>query len=176
MPADLYTAVMSIPGADRALDFLTKQSSAFAYVPARLETIRRELLAIRSRAAMRNDAVTVAKVAAALSGLPRLQTLYASTSGKVSEIMTALRLGSVNPLTLVPKLLSTVTQVSLVFKSVDLFDRAVDRLAAGTLTPQELARLKQGGFSVQTILSPAFRVVLVVGGAWLIWRFLRGGR
>jgi hypothetical protein len=174
MPADLYTAVMSIPGADRALDFLQKQASAFAYVPARLETFRRELEELRSRAAARNDPVGVAKAAAALVGLPRLQSLYASASGKVSEVMTLLRLGSGNPLALVPKVIGAAAQAALVFKSVDLFDKAIDKLAAGTLTAQELAQLKAGGYTVQNALTPAVKVVLVVGGAWLVWRAMRG--
>lgn len=170
MPVDLYTAVMSIPGADKALGFLQEQASAFAYVPARLETFRRELEELRSRAAARNDALTVAKVVAALQGLPRLQSLYASTSGKVAEVMTAVRLGTGDPLALVPKVISAAAQATLVFKSVDLFDKAIDKLAAGTLTAAELARLKQGGYTAGNVVSPAVKVALIVGGAWVVYR------
>jgi hypothetical protein len=174
MPADLYTAVMSIPGADQALTFLQEQASAFAYVPARLDTFRRELEELRTRFAARNDAVGVAKVAAALAGLQKLQSLYASASGKVSEVMTAFRLGVANPLPLVPKVLTAAGEAALVFKSLNLFENAINKLAAGTLTAAELARIKQGGYSAQTVLTPTVKVVLFVGGAWLVYRLIKG--
>ena len=172
MPADLYTAVMSMPGADQALNFLQEQASAFAYVPSRLETFRRQLEAIRDTAAARNDTLKMAQAVAALQGLPRLQSLYASASGKVSEVMTSIRLGTGNPLALVPKVIGAAAQAALVFKSVDLYDKATNKLASGTLTAAELARIRQGGFGAT--LNPTVKVVLIVGGAWLVYRLVKG--
>lgn len=174
--ADLYTAVMAIPGADKALGFLQTQAAAFAYVPARLETIRRQLEAVRTQAATRNDAATVAKVAGLLAGLPQLQSLYANASGQVSQVMSALQTGAMDPFGLVPKLLGAAAQVTLVFKSVDLFEQGTKAVAAGTLTAAQLAQLRQGGYTPAGLAPTLFRVALVVGGVWLGWRLLRGRR
>lgn len=171
---DVYTALMSIPGADRALDFLQRQAAGYAYVPTRLESIRRGLEGIRAAAAARNDTATVGKVAATLSGLPKVQSLYASTSGKVAELMTALRVGtSGSALALVPKLLATVAEMALVFKSVDMFERAVVDLGKGTVTPEELAQLRRGGFTPAVAANTALRWALLLGGVWLGLQLLK---
>jgi hypothetical protein len=163
---DLYTAIMAIPGANQALDFLQKQASGFAYIPSRLDTVRRQLAAIQAQ----GDATKRAQATAALGGLVNLQSLYASASAKVADVLTAVRLGVADPLALVPKLLGAAAQAALLFKSVDAYEQSVQKLAAGTLTTTDLARLKQGAGAT---LSPAVKVVLVVGGAWLLWRMVR---
>lgn len=173
---DLFTAVMAIPGADRAVDFLQAQSAAFAYIPTRIDRVRRKLEAIRVAAAQRNDVLKVAKAGAALTGLNKLQSYYATTSGKVSEVLNALRTGSAGGVgAVVPKLLAVAAQVPLVFRSVDLFEQAASSLERGTLTPEEVARLERGGYTVRTaIVNPVVTVGLIMFGVWLLGRMLKG--
>lgn len=176
MPGDLYTAVMAIPGADRAVDFIQAQAAAFSYIPQRLERVRAKLEAIRQAAAAQNDVVKVAKAAALLRGLLEVQRTYARTSAGVSDVVNALRSTApgINPLAFVPKLLAVAGQVTLLFKSTEAFERSAGGLQAGTLSPAEIARLERGGFTVgSAVVSPLVKTALVVGGVYLVYRMMR---
>jgi len=176
VPNDLYTAVMSIPGADRAVDFIQGQAAAFSYIPQRLERIRAKLEAIRQAAAAQNDVVKVAKAAALLRGLVTVTSTYARTAAGVSDVVNALRSTApgLNPVAFVPKLLGVASQVTLLFKSVDFFERSATGLQAGTLSAEDVAKLERGGFTVgSAVVSPLVKTALVVGGVWLLWRMTR---
>lgn len=176
MAVDLYTAVMSIPGADRAVDFLQAQAAAFSYIPQRLERVRAKLEAIRQAAAAQNDVVKVGKAAALLRGLRTVTSSYASTAAKLSDVITALRSTApgINPLSFVPKLLATAGQVTLLFKSTDAFERSANGLQSGTLSAAEIARLERGGDTIgSAVVTPMVKVALVVGGVYVLYRMTR---
>lgn len=176
MASDTYTAIMSIPGADQALQFLQQEATAFAYLPSRIEGIRQSLQGLYDRAVANNDQTTAAQAAAALSGLPSLQGTYADASGQVAGVLSAVQGGApVDVLSLVPRVLSAAAQATLAFKSVDLFESAANKLAASAgLTPAEIATLKSGGYGARGFLSqPVVKWGLIIGGVWLAWRFLR---
>jgi hypothetical protein len=176
MATDLYTALMSVPGADKAVDFVQQQAANFQYVPQRLERIRQLAETVRTSAAAKNDAVTVGKAAALLSGLGAVQRDYAATSSQLADVVNALRstAPALNVLAFVPKVIATAGRVALVFKATDAFEKGADGLAAGTLTAQQVAALKRGG---PVGGAPAAgTVLLVVGGIAVVYLATRRRR
>lgn len=171
----LVTDIMQIPGADKALAFLQSQLAAFSYLPVRLDRTRRVLEAVRAAAATQTDAWKVAASGALLDGLAKLNTSYANTSGHVSALLNALRGSTVRAGVLVPQLLGVVADMSLLFRSMDVFEQGAKDLEAGTLSPAEITRLRAGGYTMQNaVVNPLLRAALLVGGLWLLWRLVRG--
>lgn len=175
MPSDLYNAVMALPIAQQAVDLLQGQAAAFAYVPARLDTLRRTLVAIQSAASAQGDGRKAAAASAMLVGLTALQSYYARTSGNVSGVVEALRSSApgISVAAFVPKLISAAAAVPLLFRSVDLFEKSVRSLQTGTLTPDEIARLQRGGYTPAAAGGVILKYALYVGGGYLVYRWLR---
>jgi hypothetical protein len=173
--SDVVNAILQLPGAGDALRFLQEQTAAFAYVPSRLQGIANELMAIRQQAAAQGDAGTVAQVDAALQGLRNVYSLYASASGNVAAVLSAVNGGSAD-VSIVPKLLSAAGQAALVLKSTQLFDDSVTQLSSGRLTAAQVAQLKRGGYSVQTTGQTIVKWLLIGGAVWAGWKLLGGSR
>src|SRR5260370_20468463 len=114
----LYTTLMALPGASQALTFLQQEAASFTYVPVRLDNIRTGLESVRDRATARGDSATAAQASAALSGLSRLQSLYAQTSGDVSRVMTAVNTGQAG-ISIVPRLLGVATHAAAVLYALE---------------------------------------------------------
>lgn len=175
MASDLYTAVMSLPVAQQAVDLLQGQAAAFAYIPARLDTVRRKLVAIQGAAAQQGNTRKAAEASALLAGLGTLQSFYARTSGNVSTVIGALRSSApgISVGAFVPKLLGAAASVPFLFRSVDLFEQSVRRLETGTLSPDDIARLERGGYTPATVGGGVVRYALLGVGVYVAWRWLR---
>lgn len=173
----LFQVIMQVPGAKDALAFLQREAAAFTYLPVRFERIRDALTAVLSSATDRGDQATAGQAQVALDGLGKLQSSYAAAAGDVSDVLTSVQGGAVEPLGLVPKLVGAAAKAAAVFKGTDVFEEGANTLATRTLTPAELARLRAGGSTVAALVSsPAVKIGLVIGGVWLLGRLFRRRR
>jgi hypothetical protein len=165
---------------NQGINALLKQAAEWARIPTRLARAASAIAIVEQAAIQRGNQTVVTQMQGLRQVLNQTQALYANGSGKVADVVDAVRAlppGAIPPISLAPKVAEVIALIAGVTNGVSNIERQIVASSQRVLTPQEQAQLNSGmkftNYMGDRLLSFAKYAALGIGGYYVLKAFMR---